>query len=348
LLFVTFQDNILITSIPPMGVDPNPQRVIEVRTALESFSINGFNVVSLLARDEAPEPRFAESVVFLRSDNPGFFPDRYGPSFKDIFGKRIREGMIAVVNADVYMLPSGILPLTRESRNSVFLSRRINVSKLGGSFEGVYRHGIDAMFFSPDVDCERIAQSELAGFQLGAPFWDAVIPIALSFHNQVRFLSPPVLLHPSHELNWSDADYKFLREKAVTTLTRYAEDSAAESPRARSFLQGMEAFKNSFSRRTPYRDQKRAAEYIALTVRQMQSESLQRVEIDFNDAYLRESLIGLLETDDEALGLASKVFPYSGRPQVETNGYLEIARILLRARKSRANAKLAQSLFAKL
>jgi len=346
-LFVAFHDNILITSIPPMGSDPSPQRVIDIQIALESFSSNGFNVVSLLARGETPEQRFGDNVGYRRSESQGFFPNRYGPSFKDIFGKRIREEMIAVVNADVYMLPSGILPLIRASRNSVFLSRRINVSKLGGSFEGVYRHGVDAMFFSPDVDCERIAQSELAGFQLGAPFWDAVIPIALSFHNQVRFLSPPVLLHPSHQLNWSEADYKFLREKAVKTLTRYAEDSAAESPRARSFLQGMEAFKDSFSRRTPYRDQKRAAEYIALSVRQMQGDSWQRVEIDFNDPYLRESLIGLLETDDEALGLASKVFPYAGRPQVETNGYLEIARILLRARKSRANAKLAQSLFAK-
>jgi len=330
-----------------MGSDPSPQRVMDVRIALESFSSNGFDVVSLLARDETPEERFGDIVGYRRSESQGFFPNRYGPSFKDVFGGPIREGMVAIVNADVYMLPCGILPLTRASRNSVFLSRRINVSKLGGSFEGVYRHGVDAMFLSPDVDCERIARSELAGFQLGAPFWDAVIPIALSFHNQVRFLSPPVLLHPSHQLNWSEADYKFLREKAVTTLTRYAEDSAAESPRARSFLQGMEAFKDSFSRRTAYRDQKRAAEYIALTVRQMQSDSWETIEIDFNDRYLRESLIELLETDDEALGLASKVFPYAGRGQVETNGYLEIARILLRARKSRANAKLAQSLFAK-
>ena len=220
------QDNILVTSIPPAGLDPNLQRVLDVRTALESFSNNGFNVVSLLARDETPEPLFAESVGYLRAESQGFFSDRYGPSFKDIFGKRIAQGLTAVVNADVYMLPSGILPLIQDSRNSVFLSRRINVSKLGGSFEGVYRHGIDAMFFSPDVDFERISQADLAGFQLGAPFWDAVIPIALSFHHEVRFLSPPVLLHPSHELNWSDADYKFLRERAVTTLTRYAEDSA--------------------------------------------------------------------------------------------------------------------------
>jgi hypothetical protein len=180
---------------------------------------------------------------------------------------------------------------------------------------------------------------------MGAPFWDLVIPLALSFHYDVRFASPPLLLHPSHDANWASDDYQYMRARAVETLSQYAGRFASESSRARSFLDGMDAFLRSFSRRSSYRDQKRAAQYIALCMLKIEKENPCTVDVDFNDPYLRGAITALLETDKEAMELAQRIFPYGEFPVPENIGLVKFLKILFRARKIRQRSRSLEFLF---
>jgi hypothetical protein len=223
---------------------PREDRFVHVEAALRSFSANGFSTLSVNRQDEIARLHELFPEVHFVVDDPkdGIFPGRYGPSFGSIFGALGRPAACAIVNADNYMLKGEIVRRMSENPHTTFVARRLDVDVAGATTAGVYERGIDGLFLSSD-HCESLANDKvLTKLQLGAPFWDIVLPIAASLHGTVKFIAPPFLLHPLHEANWSHADYDRLRLFSIGALADHAKRYSKLSPRAALFDRLMSEF----------------------------------------------------------------------------------------------------------
>jgi hypothetical protein len=185
-----------------------------------------------------------------------------------------------------------------------------------------------------------IEDAGLARFQLGAPFWDILMPILASFHGPVKFLAPPFILHAVHAARWSDPDYRTLRNLAVETAVNHAARYADTRPNARAFLRLTERFVGH--RRGPLG--RRAVRNLMLIfgmwIAKMEAGGGEHIDVDV-DGTLSAAALRQLEgwvpetpTDAESAVAAAAAPPFSparGRWWVRTR-----LRELKRARRERA------------
>ena len=228
----------LVTSIPPPHLFDGRLESLLPET-LRSFDKNGFSTISVNwpAEIDLLEPSFP-GIAFVAADRSrAIFPERYGPSIGSVLGACAGHDACAIVNADIYMLESDIVDVVNRNPGTFFVAHRLDVDRIRGDIVGVYRRGTDAVFFNPERFAALAEDPDLGRFQLGAPFWDIVIPIVASFHGVVSFIDPPFILHPVHRARWSHADYDTLREAAIKTVIGHAQLHADRSDQARLFLQ---------------------------------------------------------------------------------------------------------------
>ena len=227
----------LMTSIPP-AADERLASVIPA--SLRSFEKNGLSAISInwpgeIERVRALYPTVAAAAV--SAERPAIFPNRYGPPLGALFAFGRNGDALGICNADVLMLQSDIRARVFHQPERFFVAHRLDVDRLGGDIVGVYRRGVDAVFFNRGRYPALLEDEHLARFQLGAPFWDILMPVIASFHGPVSFIEPPFIVHAVHEARWSDDDYANLRQLAIATAVRHAQRHAAGRPHARAFLE---------------------------------------------------------------------------------------------------------------
>jgi hypothetical protein len=292
----------IVTSIPPRSIEARDARE-SAATVVAAFERSGFRVVSLGRPGEASGSDHFPTVQFREAPSQGIFPGRYGPSFGDLLEVFREEGVGAVVNADIYLAKSNMLDVLHASPGVVFVARRLDVERLGGAVVGVYPRGIDGMFFSRGTASEIRDDADLACFQLGAPYWDVVLPLAASFHHKLRFLPAPLLSHPVHEAKWNEDDYRVLRARAVEAIVNHAEKFRHRSGNADAFLKGLARHLEVTKPNSPLRREKRTAEYMGYWLGQYETE-VAELEMDLSDPVIRASAQSLLAHSAEALSLA--------------------------------------------
>ena len=231
----------LITSIPP-SIDSRLASVVPV--ALRSFAANGYSVRSVNWPAEMARVRelFPDASVVPASRDNSLFPGRYGPTLGSVFDATADSRALAICNADVLMLPSNIHAMMEAHPGTFFAAHRLDVDRIGGDIVGLYRRGVDAVFFDRAAFAPLIEDAGLARFQLGAPFWDILLPVLASFHGPVRFIAPPFILHAVHPARWSNRDYGALRRLAARVAVDHAARHAGERPNARVFLKLAEPY----------------------------------------------------------------------------------------------------------
>jgi len=293
----------IVTSIPP-GVFGVSEAKQNTAAAIASFERSGFRVVSLGRPGEPSGSAHFPTVQFQEASGRGVIPNRYGPSFGDLLGALGDEDVGAVVNADIYMAQSNILDVLDASSDTVLVARRVDVERLGGAVIGVYQRGIDGIFFSRNTASEIRDDAELASFQLGAPYWDVVLPVAASFHHRLRFLPAPFLSHPIHEAKWNEADYRLLRTQAVKAIVNHAERHRHRRANADAFLKGLERYLEAAKPNSPLRREKRIAEYLGHWLGRYEASTVDELEMDLSDPVMRTSAQNLFAYSAEGLSLA--------------------------------------------
>ena len=302
---------VLATSLPPRAIAaPDSEDAQRILVALQSFDANGYDIVSVRRQSEA-EPRLdGVSMRSVVGSSEGFFAHKYGPSFADIFHLARSAPVAAVVNSDIFMIPCGAVDYLRTKNRTIVASRRIDVARLGGDFEGVYNLGIDGLFFSPDIDLSPFENEPFASFQLGAPFWDIVIPLVLSFHFDLEFSVPPVLLHAIHPQNWQQEDYRGLRRKAVEITVDYARRVENQSARAAQFLRGLETYCPNFGDAPSKKEIKRAATYMNAFLQSIETGSSADLNPDMNHPYVRACVNYVFSIDSDHVNAARLLARY--------------------------------------
>ncbi|MET4632222.1 hypothetical protein [Kaistia defluvii] len=297
------QSALLVTSIPPSACKAGVAK-LTTTTAIASFERSGFRVLSLGRPGEKAGLGHFPTVGFREASSPGMFSLRYGPAFGDLLSAIGGEDIGAVVNADIYMVQSNILDVLDTASNTILVARRVDVEHLGGEVIGVYRRGIDGIFFSRNTVSEIREDADLACFQLGAPYWDVVLPVAASFHHRLRFIPAPFLCHPIHEAKWNEADYRLLRTQAVKAIISHAEKYRHRSQNADAFLTGLERRLRVTKPRSALRREKQIAEYMGHWLSQFETPAVPELEVDLSDPVIRSSAQHLFAHSVEGLSLA--------------------------------------------
>jgi hypothetical protein len=255
--------------------------------ALGSFKANGFDVISVNrpTEIESLKPVFT-STQFVAAEDEGhaIFPKRYGPSIRSVLGACAGYDACAIVNADIFMLGSDITEVMGSNPGIFFAAHRLDVDQIGGDVVGVYRRGVDAVFFDLDRFAALAEDADLGRFQLGAPFWDIVVPILASFHGTLSFIDPPFILHQVHQARWSHADYDLLREAAIRTAVKHAELHSTRSARARVFLQLFDKFVGSNWNVLDRRSIRNAMMIFDLWIAKIEGDSCHRLRVDIDGA----------------------------------------------------------------
>ena len=325
---------VLLTSIPPLlRSGANGDGATQTQAVISSFQGNGYDVVSLKRGGESQHSQDLGTIRHATGADSGIFKGRYGPSFGDIFRHARSEPIEAIVNSDTYMVPSNIAVFMRASAQTVVVSRRIEVDTLGKGFNGVYNRGIDAVFVSQDIDLSAFENDDFGAFQLGASFWDIVIPLVLSFHFKLLFASPPILLHPSHPLNWRQDDYHELRRYAVLITVGYARKVEGKSPRAAQFLRGLALYCPGLGRSPSDRQVKRAATYMAAFLEILEMENGVDLSADMNHPYMRACLNSMASIDRDHINAARLFSRYYSSDYSSTGVAWYVLRTMLRMRR---------------
>lgn len=302
------QDLMLCTSIPPRfgGEDEARQlaRVgLSIADAVASFEAAGFHVVSVNREGEAAGIRGFPTVEIREVPPGGLFPGKYGPNFGQILAE-FGDEPGAVVNADIYMVKSDVASVLRTRPGTVLIARRLDVATAAAGVIGTYNRGIDGIFFSGGALAEIASDPDLGAFQMGAPYWDILLPTAASLHHPVGFIPAPFLLHEIHPARWNSTDYKMLRERAVTVMIAHARRYRAVRPGAAAFLAGLEGFLGGPFEPVTEKKIKDSAVYMNLWLAKIEANASRIVTVDYNDPTINRFIGQLFGHTAEALSIA--------------------------------------------
>ena len=341
---------LLVTSIPPRfgGADEARQlsRVgLTMADAMASFEASGFRVVSVNRAGEAAGIQGFPSVEIREVPPGGLFPNKYGPNFARLFAQ-FGDAPGAIVNADIVLLPSNVGAVIATRPGTVLFARRLDVSTAASSVIGTYHRGIDGIFFAGGALAEVAADADVGAFQVGAPYWDVIIPVVASLHRPIEFVPAPFLLHEIHPARWNKADYKRLREAAVRTALAHAERWRADRPRADAFLRGLESYVGGKVDFASDRSIKAAAVYMNLWLGQFDSRPSDTVAVDFNAPVAARFVRQIFSHSAEALSVAKWLD--ARLDEGEPNFFMKlrrVARLMLKTRKAQRRAARVRALF---
>jgi hypothetical protein len=286
-----------VTSVPPTRSNQSTEAAANRRSrlaqSLASFSTSGFQVVSVNHAAEIPKLQASYGdLAFLTAAKDGLFTNRYGPSLGSVFDACRQARLCAVINADVYLVSSGIAAVLERNPGKFYVARRADIVDYGKPYVGTYTRGIDAFFFWPEHCSTVMNDPEIARLQLGAPMWDIAVPVIASFHSDLAFIQPPFLLHPIHKATWSRPDYDWLRVFCSNAILKHARAVADTSVAARRFLHVVDESlgrRPSISRR---RDAKLFMRLANFWLQRIEMRHSVTVEVNRNDPVLSAALRG--------------------------------------------------------
>lgn len=300
---------LLVTSIPPRFGGEDERRQLSragltIADAVASFEAAGFRVVSVNREGEKAGIHGYPTVEIIEVPPGGLFPNKYGPSFGQILAT-FGDGPGAVVNADIYMVKSDVAKVLRERPGTVLIARRLDVATQAKGVVGTYNRGIDGIFFSGGALAELAADPDLGAFQMGAPYWDILLPTAASLHHPVAFVPAPFLLHEIHPARWNSADYKMLRERAVNVIVAHARRYKDVRPQAAAFLAGLEGFLGGPFEPLTEKKIKDSAVFMNLWLAKIEQTPSRIVAVDYNDPTINRFISQLFGHTAEALSIAN-------------------------------------------
>ena len=298
----------LATSIPPRFGGSDEARQLSrtgltIADAIASFEAAGFHVVSVNREGEKAGIHGYPTVEIREVPPGGIFPKKYGPNFGQILAQ-FGDAPGAIVNADIYMVKSNVASVLRERPGTVLVARRLDVATAAAGVVGTYNRGIDGIFFSGGALAEIAADPEIGAFQVGAPYWDILLPTAASLHHPVGFIPAPFLLHEIHPARWNEADYKLLRERAVKVMIAHARQYQKIRPQAAAFLAGLEGFIGGPFEPVTERKIKDSAVFMNLWLAKLDQTPSRLVAVDYNDPTINRFISQLFGHTAEALSIA--------------------------------------------
>jgi len=335
-----------VTSVPPRYAQTD-DRKNATRAILRSWSDLGLAAVSVNPASEAAPVQAAFPELVVRpavAASSRLFPDRYGPSLRDAFDACRTADLSVLINADIHLVKGAAMEEVRRHPAVFYAARRTDIASVGGASLGVYRRGVDAVFFHPQRYAPLIDDPDIGRLQLGAPFWDIVVPVAASFHGDVRFLRPPVAAHVSHVPQWSPDDYDRLRAFSARTMVDHAVRFAGSSARAALFLRVARELVARPEKLAGPREIKAIARLVGAWLRRIEELSEVAVALDRSDPVLTGIAASLGGDLERLAGQESN----GGMAPRRTSGLLGGLREALRRRRQRRGERRWQSLLADL
>jgi hypothetical protein len=182
----------LFTTIPPKS---------DFRPFVQNWRASGFKVTSINNPEEAKALRAAGiDVLEVQAQEKKL-------KISDIMFAiaSTDEPFAGFINADCrFIAPLDTEALKMATKNSVITAERIDVDKQG-AVTGAYCMGFDAFFF--DTAPLRAA-APCSEFRIGQPWWDYWFPYyCQSAGLKLKRFECPILLHISHDLNWSVKEF---------------------------------------------------------------------------------------------------------------------------------------------
>jgi hypothetical protein len=320
-----------VTSIPPAAAQSTVRRSA-TDTIIESWAGNGFPAGSVNPSGEIEELKTAfPSVAFhaTRCERARLFSDRYGPCLGDIFDLCRDADISALINSDIYLMKGGVLREIAANSETFYAARRTDIAHVGGASLGVYRRGVDAVFFDPRRYAALLDDAEIRRLQLGAPFWDIVVPVVASFHGDVRFIRPPIIAHVIHTPQWSQNDYERLRAFAARATLNHALANAESSERATAFARIAHELVAQPRKMSSQREVKSIARLIDAWLRRLESTCEVSISLDEQDQVFK----GIADSiDGDMLQLANQESSGGSTPRRD-RGFLRHVRASLRRRR---------------
>jgi hypothetical protein len=212
------------TSIPPKfsrkdtaGKEIGPKYLMACVT---SWRENGFTPVSINRPDEvdAVNALNLPLEVFPASMREAMWPDRYGPPLGDLFDL-LPETRIAYVNADIFLLQADLARALRGFDDAILIAaRRADVVSLGADTFSPFALGSDLFSFNPASIPGVIRNPHIRRFQLGAPWWDYVFPLACKTSVALTAIEEPLIAHQLHDDRWSEDVWNHLAVEAARAV----------------------------------------------------------------------------------------------------------------------------------
>jgi len=213
---------LLVTSVPPVFSRKDPRTGEEIghsylASCIASWRRNGFRPISINRFDEVDAIKASGLIECLGvSNEEARFPQRFGPSLGAILDSVPPTEPVAIINADIYMLSGAASAdvLSKRARNAIVAARRIDVTHLGASRGEIYGLGYDLTAFTPAAIPKARSNSLLRQFQLGAPWWDYVLPYSCSEELPAFRIKEPFLTHALHPNRWDNDTWHTLAIEA--------------------------------------------------------------------------------------------------------------------------------------
>lgn len=279
----TRQIPLVVTSIPPVPTgEKGEARLATLRKTISSFEASGFGVASVNSASEAPRLNglFPQIRFVVDPGTPRVFAGRYGPSIGAMFSACRSERVCALINSDIYLARSNIIEEVGRTPDTLFVARRVDVQGWSGPPLGTYARGIDALFFSPGAHTEILDDPGVSELQIGAPFWDIVVPVVASFHRPIVFIQSPLIFHQVHDAQWSDEDYDRLRLVAMNAVLSHVRSFQEGSVAARRFLRLAEGLIGSDRVLESRHDAKLLARLVDAWLMRIEAATQRPIEVD--------------------------------------------------------------------
>lgn len=184
----------------------SPQRVQQQVSALQTWLNQGFQVISLNAKDEIiqlKEQIHGIELVPVNRDARKYFrkPVVY---IIDIlrYLQDNGEAIVGILNSDIYFKEKGSFAdeIRKISNHSVVLASRTNISSLNDLQGATYNYGFDAFF----IDQKLLHLFPESQYCLGIPWWDYWLPlIAIKKGLTLKLMKNKKLYHIEHKVNYS-------------------------------------------------------------------------------------------------------------------------------------------------
>lgn len=218
---------LLYTSVPPRfsrkdqsGNEIGPEYLA---ACVESWRDNGFEPVSINRPDEVDSVKALGLLDVLPAKmTEAIWPNRYGPALADLFDALPANERIAYVNADIFMLRGNLAQvLSGIDDDKLVTARRCDVAGIGAESCEVFQLGLDLLSFNPARVTSITADVKIRRFQLGAPWWDYVFPLACLKSIGLCRLSEPAIVHQRHDDRWDPSIWKELGLRAGQAIVAY-------------------------------------------------------------------------------------------------------------------------------
>jgi len=218
---------LLYTSLPPKFSrrDRSGKEIGDkyLQACVASWKENGFEPISINRPDEIEAiAELGLTGTIPATMNEAFFPDRYGPPLADLFDAFPEDEQIAYVNADVFMLRGNLAEFLQGKYDDVLtMARRSDVDFLGASSCKTFELGLDFFCFNPSRVRGVMADPNIRRFQVGAPWWDYVFPLACMKSVPAHTLQEPIIVHQLHPDRWAPLIWNELGIHAGRALAEY-------------------------------------------------------------------------------------------------------------------------------